>query len=382
MRCPGCGDAELEPFFAQQRVPLFCNVLHDDAASALAAARGDLRLSVCGACGLVHNVAFDPALVAYSPDYDASLHCSAHFRGFAEGLAARLVADYGLDGKDVVEVGCGDGEFLRLLARGGRNRAVGFDRSFRGEPGAGPKGVVVHREFLVPAERPDLRFDLLVLRHVLEHVAEPAAFLRGLAPVLKDGGSVYVEVPDGLYTLRDLGIWDLIYEHCSYFSAPALRCVLDESGLETTRLCSEFGGQFLCADARRGRGGVAADVAPAEVARLAREFAAAHAHKVAHWQAELARLAARGSRVAVWGAGSKGVTFLNTVPGGASVHAVVDINSRKYGRFVPGTGQPVVAPEQVARLGIDTVLVMNPNYVAEIGERLRALGVDGRLMTV
>ena len=101
--------------------------------------------------------------------------------------------------------------------------------------------------------------------------------------------------------------------------------------------------------------------------------------KVGEWTTNLARIERAGERVAIWGAGSKGVTFLNTVGGGQNVVCAVDINTRKQGRFVPGTGQEVVGPERLASLGVDLVLVMNPLYIDEIAETLEGLGVSARI---
>ena len=67
---------------------------------------------------------------------------------------------------------------------------------------------------------------------------------------------------------------------------------------------------------------------------------------------------------------------------GGSVICAVDINTRKQGRFVPGTAQEVVAPEQLVSRGIDVVLVMNPLYVDEIARTLEGLGVSARIEQV
>jgi hypothetical protein len=59
----------------------------------------------------------------------------------------------------------------------------------------------------------------------------------------------YLEVPNGLFTLRDLGIWDLIYEHCQYFTAASFVAVVEAfgtaphaSGRNIWRSVSQFGG--------------------------------------------------------------------------------------------------------------------------------------------
>ena len=83
-----------------------------------------------------------------------------------------------------------------------------------------------------------------------------------------------------------------------------------------------------------------------------------------------------------WGGGSKGVTFLNTLRDPSPVRAVVDLNPRKAGKFVPGTGQEIVSPEALRQISPDAVIVMNPIYVDEITEHVRSLGLKGEIHLV
>jgi hypothetical protein len=100
------------------------------------------------------------------------------------------------------------------------------------------------------------------------------------------------------------------------------------------------------------------------------------------WSGRLAALAADGRRAAVWGAGSKGVTFANSVDRAGCIDALVDINPHKQGRFVPGTGHPVVGPAELAARGVDLVVVMNPRYRDEIATQLAGLGVEAEVDVV
>ena len=85
-----------------------------------------------------------------------------------------------------------------------------------------------------------------------------------------------------------------------------------------------------------------------------------------------------GERVVAWGAGSKGNTFLNLV--GQDVAAIVDINPKKRGKFVAGTGQPILAPDQLVESPPAAVVIMNPVYRTEIAASLDALGIESRLL--
>ena len=383
--CPACGRGELAPFFAMPDVPVFCNVLWPDAASARSAARGDIELGFCAHCGMLHNVRFDPARLAYSGEYENSLHFSRQFQSYAGELADRLVADHDLAGRSVVEIGCGKGDFLAMLAERGAGPCLGFDAGYAGELGELPAAVEIRREFYAADRHGELDARLLGCRHVLEHVERPAPFVAGLRPALAADGVVYFEVPNALFTVRELGIWDLIYEHCGYWSAPALTRFFRAAGVEPTRVATEFGDQFLALEGRWETG--ARDVAPdagavAELARDVEAFGEAYARHVERWNTRLGAWLDRGRRIAVWGIGSKGVTFLNVVARGAEVAHCIDLNPRKHGRHVAGTGQEVRGPDSLRGGDVDVVLIMNPVYRDEIAAELGRLGVAAEIDTV
>lgn len=94
------------------------------------------------------------------------------------------------------------------------------------------------------------------------------------------------------------------------------------------------------------------------------------------WEERMHAWGRAGKSVAIWGSGSKGVSFLTTIPGASDVISfAVDINPYRQGFYMAGTGQRIVAPEELRDLRPDVVLVMNEVYVAEIVRTLGALGI-------
>ncbi len=390
--CPACEEGRLEKFLEIPSVPVYCNVLWETREQALSAARGKIGLGFCSHCGLLYNMDFDAEIVEYNVAYENSLHGSPRFQAYAENLVAQLISDCNLQDKDIVEIGCGKGEFLALLCRDGLNRGHGFDASYDGrvDEVAGDH-IKITRDYYSEAYG-NQPADLILSRHVLEHIETPAEFVRTILSAAEKAQCehVFTEVPDGMWTLRDLGIWDIIYEHCSYFTAPCLERLFKANGFAPQAASSVFGGQFLCLRARRVEAGDSATQANSqeyaaaveEVGSLVSGFSAHYAQKVAEWEAQLANLHAAGKRTAIWGVGSKGVTFLNVVSGADQVAVTVDINSMKLGKYVPGTGHEVRGPESVVDDKIDVVLIMNPLYRDEIAEQLRQLGATPDLMCV
>ncbi len=212
-------------------------------------------MGFCQSCGFITNVVFDPTLHEYSADYEPTQGYSPTFNAFHQKLATDLIERYDLHGKDIIEIGCGQGEFLALLCELGRNRGVGFDRSYVPEEDSNeiPDQVTFIQDFY-SAQYAGYPADLICCRHVLEHIQSPYDFIIDLRRVIEKQTEtiVFFEVPNVMFTVEDLGIWDLIYEHCSYFSAGSLGHLFHRCGFEVVNLTEVYEGQFLSIEARAG----------------------------------------------------------------------------------------------------------------------------------
>ncbi|MCP4309353.1 MAG: methyltransferase, partial [bacterium] len=128
-QCLLCGSSRLADMFRVNNVPVLCNQLWPDFASARTAPRGDLDVVICMDCALIFNRAFDASRLDYGPGYENALHYSTVFQAFAKELAAKLTKIHDLAEKHIVEIGCGDGHMLDLMVQNGVKSAVGFDPS-------------------------------------------------------------------------------------------------------------------------------------------------------------------------------------------------------------------------------------------------------------
>lgn len=378
--CPVCASSSRRAVTTVVDVPGFCNVLYDTAAEAKAAPRGDIELVMCSDCGLAYNAAFDEALLAYSPEYENSLHFSSAFQTYAEELAERLVATYEIRDGRVIEIGPGSGDFLSMVCKRGGNVGVGYDPSHDPERAPDHDGITIEVAPYPTTRSVDA--SLVCSRHVLEHLTEPSALVGGIRQSLVEGSSpvVYHEVPDATYMLEEVAIWDLIYEHVSYFAEPTMRFMHERAGYQVLATGRSFGNQYLWIDAAPGEVDYAAPSLD-ELFELADGFSAAASARMDEWAERTAEMVETGPTV-IWGSGSKGVQFLNAVPSADELVAAVDINPRKHGRFVPGTGQPVVSPDSLRRLDVRNVIVMNPLYRDEIARSVRDLGVDATVISM
>ncbi|MEZ4676071.1 MAG: class I SAM-dependent methyltransferase [Caldilineaceae bacterium] len=350
--------------------------------------RVDIPLAFCHQCGHIFNPRFDPALMDYSQVYENSLHFSPRFQQFAETLAAALVERHNLYHKNIVEISCGKGDFLMLLCQLGKNNGYGFDPSYVGDlvvdQGAGRTTFV---QDFYSEHYQDYPADFLCCRHTLEHIEEPPVFLQMVRNALGDRTiPVYFEVPNVLFTLRDLAIWDIIYEHCGYFSRESLQNLFRQTGFQVLDTQPTYEGQFLYIEAVPVDPKAPSSMAPSDPSMptqlLAdvRSFAERYRAKVLAEQTKLAEIKAAGKKAVIWGAGSKGITFLNMMQTGDLIEYAVDLNVRKQGKYITGTGQQIVAPAFLQEYQPDVVIAMNPIYLEEIRQMLQTLQINAELI--
>ena len=387
-KCSICA-TDLKVFFEATNVPVYCNVLWPSKEAAVSCQRGDISLGYCSTCGFITNVVFDESLLTYTEAYENSLHFSARFREYAMNLAKYLVERHKLCGKEIIEIGCGKGDFLRLLCKLGRNRGIGFDPSYAG--GRETDEAMDRITFIkdVYSEKySDYSADLIYCRHVLEHIASPRDFLTTLRRATgrrKDTG-YFFEVPNIAFTLRDLGIWDLIYEHCSYFSGSSLVRLFSSCGFQVSDLYETFEGQFLCIEALFDKNRINTEYNYRnDVERMDRDvvaFSDRYRNKVEKWKHNLINMNRLGKKVVVWGGGSKGVTFLNALNVDEQIQYIVDINPYKQGKYAPGTGQEIVAPEFLREYRPDSIIAMNPVYISEIRQMVERMDITPEIIPV
>ena len=388
--CPNCGAASLSAFYEVQKVPVHSVLLLETLEEAVSYPRGDIRLGLCNACGFITNMAFDPGVHEYSAKYEATQGYSSTFNAFHQRLAQSLVDRYHLQGKSIIEIGCGQGEFLELLCKIGNNTGVGFDPAYvpeRSQVKFNPN--ITFIQDFYSEKYAGYQADFICCKMTLEHIHQTASFLNTVRRSIGDRENtiIFFQVPNGRYVFGETAFWDIYYEHCSYFSKGSLARLFRKTGFEIIDLWTDYDDQYMMIEARPGgqreQPPLPQEESPAEMAKVVEDFRFNYARKTAAWQAQLRSAKENHQKIVLWGGGSKGVAFLTTLGiTAAEIEYVVDINPHKAGTYMAGTGQKIVTPDSLLTYQPDTVIVMNPIYCREISLMLEQLGVNANLIGV
>jgi SAM-dependent methyltransferase len=384
--CPVCCSRKTRVFDRRERVSLLQNRLYGTAEAARHAPTVQVVMTACADCSFVWNAAFDPGLMKYDPSYENDQSNSDVFKHHLQERVARILDAAGDGpGRHIVEVGCGQGDFLALLASAPSSHAVsltGFDPAWRGTDSNGPGGSRIFRSMFSTESARALQTppDAVVSRHTIEHVSDPVGFLTAIRDACAGRKvRIFLETPCVNWILENLQFQDFFYEHCSIFTTASLQRALRQAGLFPGRIEHVFGGQYLWAEAFSS-GAEQQPLLPVPELAVDR-WSDAKSRFVAMW-IERIEAAAKKGPVFVWGVGAKGVTFSQlTDPQGTLLAGAVDVNPKKQSRYIPLTGLGVIAPRELPVVPF-TAIVMNPNYFDEIAVSLKATGRTATLVSV
>jgi hypothetical protein len=268
------------------------------------------------------------------------------------------------------------------------HRGIGYDPAMRGRTAERKSPAVQIVPELFNVDQSADSVDAIICRHVFEHLANPLEFLSKLRSNI--GGQdtlMYFEVPNATQMLESVIVWDVIFEHFTYWTSASLSALFVGCGFNPLSVSADFGNQFLMLEARPSLWSPQRSRPTRAEVRATKDqcsyFGEASTKLISCCRTELRNLRAQGRKAVVWGAGSKGITFANVVAGREPLLAgIIDINPVKQGKCVAFSGLPVLAPSQLSNLRPDLVILANENYTLEVSKLLKEIGVAAEIQNI
>jgi SAM-dependent methyltransferase len=345
-----------------------------------------LEVAFCHECGLVQILETVPPEVLFCQDYPYYSSFSPALLEHSRQNVEELVQRQGLGARSlVVELASNDGYLLKNYLKHGV-KVLGIDPAEGPARKAQERGVPTMVDFFTRSLARQLadegkKADVIHANNVLAHVMDTNGFVSGIAELLKDDGVAVIEVPY-VKDLVDKCEFDTIYhEHLCYFSVTALDHLFRRNGLflNDIRQLSIHGGSLRLFVGKRGT------PTPAVLHLLQQEqelnlhtisFYASFANHVRQIKQDLLRLLAslkqQRKKIAAYGAAAKGTTMINYVGVGRElIDYVVDRNTFKHGRYMPGLHVPIYDTSRLLEDMPDYVLVLAWNFLDEIQEQQR-----------
>lgn len=279
------------------------------------------------------------------------------YTDFVEGWLAGYLSPV----SRVLEVGCHDGYLLNQLAERG-HLCEGVEPSPFGDLARKKYNLPIVKDFFHSEQFDKDAYDLVVIRHVVEHVEDPIGFVADAAQVVKKGGLLYVEVPNSYYSVQQTYFPEFHVDHISYFTTASLLRLLDMCGLkeivhqETVWAYMKF--PFINVLARKTSGRQLSDARPAKwffdfrIEHLLDRFVEKYVQLIFNL-----RTVCKGRNLVVWGTGSIGIQYAIDAGWSRQDVTYVDVNPANQGLVLSVTGHYVHSPEIIQQRQFDTVLI-------------------------
>lgn len=282
---------------------------------------------------------------------------SSDLSGYLVTLAGDLRERFGLEGKRILEVGSSNGAFLKFFADG--NEVLGIEPSIKlAETARSEFGVETIQGYLGVVEL-QASFDVVLCRHVLEHINDIATFTSAIVSVCRPGSLLLVEVPSFDRTVTQENYSNIFHEHVNYFSSDVLVSLFASKAF---RLMHSYeneihGGSIGMVFEYTGSPVSVERGAVPDATQLYRNFDA-YLDKV--------HALLRADRFIGYGAAHRTFTLLSMLGLVGRMDYIVDKNSGYAGKYIGGTGIDIRRTESLDAEAGREVIIFASSYEKQI----------------
>lgn len=343
-----------EPLLRYENMPQAAQNL--PTAAMLPDEHGDnLEICQCSGCGLV-QLSNDP--VSYYREVIRASAFSEEMRLFRLRQFAEFIEKYALQGKKIVEVGCGRGEYMNLMSQAGAD-VYGVEYSVAAVKACLDSGLQVAQTFIDnrAAKLNKAPFDAFFIMSYLEHLPDINAALGGASNNLSEDGLGLVEVPNFDMILRNKLFSEFVTDHLYYFTKATLASTLQRNGFDVIE-CNEIWHDYIIS----------------AVVRKRKKLDISHFYQcqqqITAQIAEYIKQFGNGI-VAVWGAGHQALAIIAMANLQNKIKYVIDSAPFKQGKFTPATHLPIVAPDHIDENPPEAIIVIAAAYSDEVAKIIR-----------
>lgn len=347
--CRICKGELSEPLLTLKNVPAAAQKMPSTREELLSDKGIDLTICQCRSCGVIQHTS---SPVPYFREVIRASGVSDAMRNFRLEQFRLWVKKYGLDGKKVFEAGCGQGEYLSLIAQSGVD-VTGWEYGQNSVDFCRKHGLNVEQGFFENGSEfvGNGQFDGFAVLNFLEHIPDISAFFRGIRNNLCKDAVGIVEVPNSDLMLKNHVLTDFSTEHIFYFTEETLTSLLRFQGFEVNKCETVWNDSIISAEVRLRKN------VDFSYCRLV----------ISSLQEQLNNFLAAHKKVAFWGCGHQTMTILSVAELNADkIRFIVDSSPAKQDCFTYATHIPIVAPDVLWKSDIDAIIISCGGYSEEV----------------
>lgn len=321
----------------------------------------EVSLCVCEDCGLVQ---LKNDAVYYYRDVIRAGGYSTTMEGLRKSQYKHFIEFASLEGKKIIEVGCGRGEFLGMLSD---FPVEGYGTEHKKDlvQIAKEAGLRVDEDF--PESEDHIfkngPFDAFMSFNFLEHQPHPRIYLKAIYNNLCDEGYGLITVPSFEYIMEQNSFYEIIPDHIAYYSFESLTHLLNICGFEV--LEKEMVNRDTISMIVKKR------KLPDICGIISKK------NDIATEVVETVKKYAKAGKIAIWGASHQGFTLCATTGIADYVDCIIDSAPFKQGKYAPASHIPIISPDEARKRKLEAIIIVAPGYTNEIANIIKTTFENG-----
>ncbi len=321
----------------------------------------EVSLCVCEDCGLVQ---LKNDAVYYYRDVIRAGGYSTTMEGLRKSQYKHFIEFASLEGKKIIEVGCGRGEFLGMLSD---FPVEGYGTEHKKDlvQIAKEAGLRVDEDF--PESEDHIfkngPFDAFMSFNFLEHQPYPRTYLKAIYNNLCDEGYGLITVPSFEYIMEQNSFYEIIPDHIAYYSFESLTHLLNICGFEVLEKETVNRDTISMIVKKRKLPDICGIISKK--------------NDIATEVLETVKKYAKAGKIAIWGASHQGFTLCATTGIADYVDCIIDSAPFKQGKYAPASHIPIISPDEARKRKLEAIIIVAPGYTNEIANIIKTTFENG-----
>jgi hypothetical protein len=343
----------------------------------------DIEINFCANCSALFQKKYNTADIILNKIYtqhEATIRNSDQYISYYEQFANKVTENLNslIDSAKILEIGCNDGLLLGLIGSKCNAKLYGFEPSVNFKDKWKEQNIIGVNDFFGAETASIMRqafgeMNVVIARHVLEHIANPHDFFEGLRLISNTDTTMFIEVPY-LASIFQLNRFENVgYSHLVHYSIKSMVTLAEKYGFMVTdfNLCDMDGGSIVF----KLKHLTAVNSIRVKLPQIEAELGALFGKFLSDFEESKVHLSEylndhEGEVFVGFGAGAKGQFLIHLYGLQEFLVAVIDETPGYAGKFIPGTEISIVDLNYLNRIKTATVINLAPTHAQAVMKKI------------
>lgn len=332
----------------------------------------DLDILQCTDCGLVQ---LDIEPVSYYKSVITAASISGDTKSSRYNQMLDFKNKFNLEGKKIVEIGCGTGAMLDVIQEAGM-QAYGLEYSKISILEGKKKNRKIIEGYLEDIDEiSEIKFDAFVCYNFLEHIPNINLFLKKIYKNIIDDGVGLITVPNLNYLIDTKSFYEFVPDHLSYFIPETIKHLFQKNKFQIVDCHLINNSNDILITVKKLQNFCIKKKEKPIIFDLKKNYSEVQ-NLIDNLKQISKKYKHEGKKIAVWGAGHRTLALL-ALSKFKDIEFIIDSAEFKQGKYSPINYTKIVGPEILKKKIVDLIIVMLPGiYPDEVIKKIKNMKLD------